>query len=59
MEVTFTDFDWANHRARVIGNQGAATVEARLEGPPIQMVFLERNLVRQSLGITGIMTMVK
>ena len=42
MEMTFTEFDWANHRARVIGNQGAAAVEARLEGPPIQMVFLER-----------------
>jgi hypothetical protein len=42
MEVTFTEFDWANHRARMIGNQGAAEVEGRLEGPPIQMVFLER-----------------
>lgn len=42
MEVTFTEFDWANHRARMIGNSGAAAVEARLEGPPIQMVFLER-----------------
>jgi hypothetical protein len=42
MEMTFTEFDWSNHRARVIGNKGAAVVEARLEGPPIQMVFLER-----------------
>ncbi len=42
MEVTFTEFDWANRRARMMGNNGAAAVEARLEGPPIQMVFLER-----------------
>ena len=42
MELTFTEFDWANHRARMIGNHGAAVVEARLEGPPVQMVFLER-----------------
>jgi hypothetical protein len=42
LELTFTEFDWANHRARMIGNHGAAVVEARLEGPPVQMVFVER-----------------
>lgn len=42
MQITFTDFDWPNHRARMIGNQGTGAVEARLEGPPTQMVFLER-----------------
>lgn len=49
MVITFTDFDWPNHRARMIGNQGTAAVEARLEGPPIQMVFLERTLTGNTM----------
>jgi hypothetical protein len=49
MEITFTDFDWRKQRALMIGNRGTAEVEARLEGPPIQIIFLERTLTGNTM----------
>jgi hypothetical protein len=59
MVITFTDFDWPNHRARMIGNQGTAEVEARLGGPPTQMVFLERTLTGNTMMTSVFLTPIK
>jgi hypothetical protein len=44
MDLTFTGFDWVAQKAQVIGNNGVASVTARLEqfGDTVQMILLER-----------------